>query len=677
MLVQNYIHKKQNNVYKRKLRADVKKIKSFIDEYKSYSDKELKIAYTETEDKLKVYALGYIAIERLLGLSLHDVQLLGALCLADNKIAEMKTGEGKTVTSCLPVLYMSKFGQVHVCTVNEYLANRDRNILEPVYSFFGVTSAMNFQADSTTVKLYNYEQDIVYGTANAFGFDYLTDNMAHSYEYYKCKKNRHFALIDEVDLVLIDEARTPLVIGQPDESDPTYAQYIDRIVKKLKDNDYEVDLKHKTVNLTESGLAALKKHLPDLYTDVKLTHFVHQALLANFLYKKDVDYTLVLKDGEWLVAIIDTFTGRLQPDRRFSKDLHQALEAKHGVKIQTETSTAATITLQNYFKMYDYLAGMSGTAHEEQEEFRKVYNLEVIEIETNLPYTREDYYVLANSLKEKHTKILDKIIEYHNKNYPILIGTTSVEESETISELLTKNKLRHVVLNAKQDENEAEIISKAGRKGAITISTNMAGRGTDIKADEDYPLVVIATQFNESSRIDNQLKGRTSRQGAYGITVTFFCNEDDIFKRTSSTMRKLIFKSDVKMIAVKMQKELESMSYSSRQASLKYDNVIQKQRNAVYDKRFKILCAESLDELNSLISDYNYIATNLEQDKQFVLYSIDKAWKEHIKQIDNLREIIGWCAQSKNPFVFYQNEALKMYKHFNDDVRNILQNIER
>ena len=674
MLVQNYIHKKQNNIYKAKLRAEVKKIKQLVKEYTKYTDQELKITFAKTDDKLTIYALGYVAIERLLGLSLHDVQLIGALCLTDNKIAEMKTGEGKTVTSCLPALYMSKFGQVHVCTVNEYLANRDRNILEPVYSFFGVTSAMNFQSDSLPVKLESYEQNIVYGTANTFGFDYLTDNMTHRYEYYKCKQKRFFALIDEVDLVLIDEARTPLIIGQPDDSNPTYAQYIDSIVKKLKAEDYEVDLKHKTVNLTESGLAELKKHLPALYTDTSVTHFVHQALLANYYYKKDVDYTLVLQDGEWIVAIIDTFTGRLQPDRRFAKDLHQALEAKHNVKIQTETSTAATITLQNYFKMYEHLAGMSGTAHEEQEEFRSVYNLEVISIETNLPYRREDNYILATSMKDKLQKIYDTIIEYHEKEYPILVGTISVRESEIISEMLKEHKLKHVVLNAKQDADEAEIISHAGEKGAITISTNMAGRGTDIKAE--LPLVVIATQFNESSRIDNQLKGRTSRQGADGITYTFFCEEDEIFKRTNKTLRKMIFRSDVKMLATRLQKELESISYSSRQASLKYDNVIQRQRAAVYAKRFKILCAETLDELNELISEYDYTATNLENDKLVILSVIDKTWKQHIKAVDDLKEIIGWCAQSKNPFVFYQNEALKLYKNFNDDVKNALQYVK-
>lgn len=706
--IKKYIYDRQNKKYVSKLKKNVKNIRNYITEYERLSDEMLVHCFYEVVKEVnkemrmeKCFAIGTVAIERIKGLKLYDVQLQGAITLYEGKIAEMKTGEGKTITSVLPALLRSMTGQVHICTVNKYLAQRDKEAMEPIYNFFGRSVALNLQEDTRGLKKEHYKADIVYSTGSTLGFDYLYDNMVQKYEDKCCSdKDRYFALIDEVDLILIDEARTPLIIGAPFKVDNEKIKFVDTVVKSITPDDYKVDREHQAVFLTESGENVLAERLgvDSLFTEenINLLHLVHQSLMANYYYRKDIDYTIINHKGENRVVIIDTYTGRIQPDRRFSNGLHQALEAKHSdeCEIKDETKTTATITLQNFFRLYDNLAGMSGTAHEEREEFAQVYNLQVVEIETNKPSQREDKTPSMEITKdEKWQSILNKVKEYHNLGYPILIGTASVEDSEAFSRILIANKLEHTVLNAKQDKSEAEVISKAGRKNAITIATNMAGRGTDILTEsEDHPLVVIVTELNESSRIDNQLKGRTSRQGAKGITETILSAEDSIFDRStlSDKLKKIRQGTDassklIHILTTTVQTELEGANTESRKQALKYDDIIREQRTLFYKSRDKVLLTNDVDDLESILR-----TVKLDEDRvselrdrglfkeaellqHFILYSMDKAWVEHIDRLDSLKNAIGWRGQSgHNPFIIYQNEAQKLYDELPNKIKNTM-----
>lgn len=525
--IKKYIYKKHNEKTIAVLKKQVILIRKYIKKYNKYSDSLLKSAFETISRNLndnnrieKCFALGYIAIERIKGLKLYDVQLQGALALYKGKIAEMKTGEGKTITGFLPALLRATEGQVHICTVNEYLAKRDKEYLEPLFNFFNLTVALNEPTDPKYIKKEHYNRNVIFGTGSTFGFDYLYDNMIQRLSDRCCTNDkRFFALIDEIDLILIDEARTPLIIGAPFANNIQEILFVDRLVKKLTTDDYIVDQENWCCYLTATGEEKIIQMLKidDLYGEkyIYLLHLIYQALTANYLYKQDIDYAIINHEGTMKLCIIDTYTGRIQPDRRFSNGLHQALEAKHSdlVEIREETKTTATITLQNFFKLYKHLSGMSGTAHEEQDEMSQIYNLQVVEIETNKPSKRVDNPPSLEITKhDKWIKILNKVIEYHKKEFPILIGTASVEDSEELSAIFKKNNLPHTVLNAKQDKLEAEIISKAGYKSSITIATNMAGRGTDIVTESSkHPLVVFVTELNESSRIDNQQKSRRTR----------------------------------------------------------------------------------------------------------------------------------------------------------------------
>ena len=716
MSIKNKLTNIHNNRIKNNYRNIVLEIRSKQLELKDKSDEDLKILFKnaiengkiendgfyDKETVITTFAIGTIVIERKLGLALYDVQLMGSLALYYGNIAEMKTGEGKTVTSVLPILIQATRGQVHVCTVNEYLCERDQKLNEPVYSFFDYKSTFNKQTDKREVKQKNYHADIIYATASTFGFDYLNDNMVMRAEDRINQKPRHFALIDEADLILIDEARTPLIIGSPFENSTHEILLVDNWIKNLKENDdFTKDMKNKSVSLTEKGEEKLAKlSNKDLYSEenVFLLHLVYQSLIANFVYIKDVDYTIIKANHQKKVVIIDSYTGRIQADRRFTQGLHQALEAKHskeGVKIAEETKTIATITLQRFFRLYSKLAGMTGTGHEERDELMSVYGLNVIEIETNKPMRREEKpVVIYLNKKAKWENVANKIEEYNKLGYPILVGTVSVEDSEEFANYLKEKKLNFKLLNAKQDKNEAEIIEKAGKKGSITIATNMAGRGTDIKTeDPEIPLVVFITEINESSRIDNQLKGRTSRQGARGIIETHLSGDDSIFLKTkTSGTFKLIAQSpltnpkQIQRLCYSIQEELEGLMSSSRQSALKYDDVINEQRSRFYHSRDKVLDATSSKEFETFAESMgiskNKIIKSVENHseeakinilRQAFLLSMDVNWVKHIDSLDTLKSAIGWRAQSgHNPTIIYQNEASELYNDLLRDIKNSL-----
>ena len=607
--------------------------------------------------------------KRKLNMRHFDVQMLGGVVLHEGKIAEMKTGEGKTLVATLPVYLNAIDGRgVHVVTVNDYLAKRDTQWMGPIYNFLGLSVGaiqhdVSFLYDpsyrSTDKRLDflrpcsrqdAYLADITYGTNNEYGFDYLRDNMKYELSDY-CQRELNYAIVDEVDSILIDEARTPLIISGPSEESTDKYYKIDKIIPKLqKDTDYTIDEKAKTAILTEEGNIRVERLLGagNLYDpeNIELVHHVLQALKAYTLFKKDVDY--VVKEGE--VLIVDEFTGRLMPGRRWSDGLHQAVEAKEGVKIESENQTLATITFQNYFRMYNKLAGMTGTADTEAEEFAKIYNLEVMVIPTNQPMVRSDYPdTVYKSETGKFNAVITEIEDLHTKGQPILVGTISIEKSETLSLLLKKKGIPHSVLNAKYHEKEAEIISQAGRSGAVTIATNMAGRGTDIvlggnteglareilrdktdytdeewkqalmkaadvcKIDREKVLSaggfhILGTERHEARRIDNQLRGRSGRQGDPGSSRFYLSLEDDLMRifgsdRISGLMDKLGMDEDMpienKMVTKAIenaQKRVEAHNFDIRKHLLEYDDVMNKQRTEIYSFRKEILQGESLKE---------------------------------------------------------------------------------
>ncbi|MCI8545454.1 MAG: preprotein translocase subunit SecA [Bacilli bacterium] len=576
--------------------------------------KRLKDGETLEDIKVEAFAVAREAAFRVIGEKPFYVQILGGLAIHYGNIAEMKTGEGKTLTCTLPAYLNALTGEgVHVITVNEYLAGRDAEWMGNIYRFLGLTVGVNYRELTPSEKKEVYNCDITYSTNNEIGFDYLRDNMVVKAQD-RVQRPLNFAIVDEVDSVLIDEARTPLIISGGYMKSANLYIDTDKFVKKLKENDgYIYDEKTKSVILDEKGIGEAEKifHVDNLY-DIKntnLVHFINQALRANYSMKRDFDY--VVKDGE--VVIVDQFTGRLMQGRTYSEGLHQAIEAKEGVQIQEETKTLATITFQNLFRMYKKLSGMTGTAKTEEEEFRDIYNMYVICIPTNKPVIRTDYGDLIFATAQgKYKAIVEEIEERHKIGQPVLVGTVAVETSELISSMLKKKKIPHEVLNAKNNAREAEIIAKAGEKGAVTIATNMAGRGTDIKLTDEVKdlggLAVIGTERHESRRIDNQLRGRSGRQGDPGFSQFCVSFEDELMvrfgtDRAKTLLAKVGFDGEAsirnKMLSNSMeqaQKRVEGNNFDMRKTLLEYDDVINRQREIIYERRNEILDSESIHE---------------------------------------------------------------------------------
>ncbi len=744
--------------------------------------------------------------KRVLGMRHFDVQLIGGVVLHEGKIAEMKTGEGKTLVATLSVYLNALDGRgVHVVTVNDYLAKRDAQWMGPIYNFLGLSVGV-IQHDSSFIydPLYHsedrrlqylrpvdrkqaYNADITYGTNNEFGFDYLRDNMKYDVNDY-VQRELNYAIVDEVDSILIDEARTPLIISGPSEESTDKYYRIDRIIPKLRrDEDYTIDEKAKTAILTEDGNTKVERLLGvgNLYdpANMDLVHHVNQALRAHTLFKKDVDY--VVKDNE--VIIVDEFTGRLMPGRRWSDGLHQAIEAKEGVKIASENQTLATITFQNYFRMYRKLAGMTGTADTEAEEFAKIYNLDVVVIPTNKPMIRIDNPdVIYKTVRAKFDAVVDEIEDCYRRGQPVLVGTISIEKSEYLSSLLKKRKIPHSVLNAKYHEREAEIIAQAGRSGAVTIATNMAGRGTDIVlggnpegiaremlkdkknyTDEDYRealekakglckkdrekvisaggLHILGTERHEARRIDNQLRGRSGRQGDPGSSRFYLSLEDDLMRifgsdRISGLMGRLgmdesqpIEHKWVTKAVENAQKKVEAHNFEIRKHLLEYDDVMNKQRAEIYSFRREILLAEGLRErviemaeevLEDIISthcpedryseewdikglrdaiygqfsvypevsggDRDELRQRLGQEirkayeekekeigfemlrhleKIVMLQVVDSQWKDHLLNMDHLKEGIGLRGYGqRDPLVEYKKEAFEAFTEVSERI---------
>ena len=594
------------------------------EEYSKLSDDELKAKTQEFKKELEegkeldelivpAFATAREAAYRVIGEKPYYVQILGGLALHFGNIAEMKTGEGKTLTETMPTYLNALTGKgVHVVTVNEFLAKRDSEWMGNIYRFLGLTVGLNLRELSAKEKQEAYQADVTYSTNNEIGFDYLRDNMVVQADK-RVQRPLNYCIVDEVDSILIDEARTPLIIsGGGMQSNNLYID-ADRAVKKLKETeDFVVDAKTRSVSLTEDGSKKIEKifNLKNLYDldNTALVHHLTQALKANYGFKKDVDY--VVQDDK--VIIVDQFTGRLMQGRQFSEGLHQAIEAKEGVTINTETKTMATITFQNLFRMYNKLSGMTGTAKTEEEEFRSIYNMYVIQIPTNKPVIREDLADLVYATqKAKYKAIINTVKEIHATGRPILIGTISVEANELLSSLLKKAGLKHEVLNAKNHEREAEIIAKAGEKNAITLATNMAGRGTDIKLGEGVRelggLCVIGTERHESRRIDNQLRGRAGRQGDPGMSQFFVSFEDDLMRRFGTDRIKNMLESmGVGDQAIRSkaltrsiesaQKKVEGNNYDIRKSLLDYDNVLNEQREIIYARRNEILDMDSIHD---------------------------------------------------------------------------------
>lgn len=586
-------------------------LRAKTDEFKSRLAQGSELADIQVE----AFAVVREAAKRVLGMYPFRVQIMGAAALHEGNISEMKTGEGKTLTSTMPVYLNAITGKgVHVVTVNEYLASRDAAEMGQLYNFLGLTVGLNLNSLNKDEKRQAYEADITYSTNNELGFDYLRDNMV-LYKEEHVQRPLYFAVIDEVDSILIDEARTPLIIsGQAGKSAQLYKQSNAFVRALRKDEDFSYDESTKGVVLTESGIEKVEKafgidNLFDL-THVRLNHAINQSLKAHASMFNDVDY--VVQDGD--VVIVDSFTGRLMKGRRYSDGLHQAIEAKEGLEIQNESMTMATITFQNYFRMYDKLSGMTGTAKTEEEEFRNIYNMNVIVIPTNRVIGRDDRAdLIYASMEGKYKAVAEEIAERNKNGQPVLVGTVAIETSEIISTLLTKHGIRHNVLNAKNHEREAEIISTAGHKGAVTIATNMAGRGTDIKLGEGVievgGLAVIGTERHESRRIDNQLRGRSGRQGDPGITQFYLSMEDDLMRRFGSdNMRAMMSRlgmDDSQPIQSKMvtravesaQKRVEGNNFDARKRLLQYDDVLRQQREIIYKERLEVLETDNMRAL--------------------------------------------------------------------------------
>lgn len=665
------------------LHATVEKINSLEDSMKRLTDEELsaKTAYfrqllsngSSLDDILpEAFAAVREASVRTIGLRHFDVQLLGGAVLHNGKIAEMKTGEGKTLAATLPLYLNALDGKgCHLVTVNDYLAKRDSEWMGPIYRFLGLTVGTVLNDMGYQQKKEAYSCDITYGTNNEFGFDYLRDNMATSID--QCvQRGMNYAIVDEVDNILIDEARTPLIIsGMLDEDIQQYFR-ADQIARKLqKVSDFTTDEKTKNAVLTEAGIKKVEKllNLSSLYDieNMDLAHSITASLKAHHLFNRDIDY--IIKDGE--IIIVDEFTGRLMTGRRYSEGLHQAIEAKEAVKIRSESQTLATITFQNYFRLYNKLAGMTGTAMTEEAEFGKIYKLEVVEIPTHKNMIRKDFSdVIYKSKKEKFTAIANEIVELHKTGHPVLVGTISIENSELLSGILKRRGTPHHVLNAKYHEKEAEIIAKAGQKGAVTIATNMAGRGTDIVLGDGVAgfggLRIIGSERHESRRIDNQLRGRSGRQGDPGSSRFYVSLEDDLMRmfgsdRIKGIMERLgmeegtpIEHNLISKAIENAQRKVEQYHFSIRKQILEYDDVMNKQREAIYSLRRRIL--EGADLKDKILEMTGYISDYLVQAYTSPKMRVENWDLDALKK--EISEIIPVDANALDPGPFKKQEEL-------------------
>lgn len=611
------------------------------------------------------FAITREAAKRTLNMRHFDVQLIGAMALHDGRIAEMKTGEGKTLVATLASALNALTGQsVHIVTVNDYLANRDANEMRPLYEFLGYSVGVITASVSEEERLAMYACDIVYGTNNEFGFDYLRDNMKYDLAQ-KVQKSHSYAIVDEVDSILIDEARTPLIISGPVNRKMEHYTTADSVAKQMKvEEDFTIDEKNRVILITEDGIKKAEKlfKIENLYSieNASLSHHLDQALKANFLFFKDQDY--VIQEGE--VVIVDEFTGRLSQGRRFSEGLHQALEAKEKVAIKEESQTLADITFQNYFRLYSKLSGMTGTAQTEASEFLQIYNLEVVSIPTNLPVQRKDLNdLIYKSEREKFNAVLAKITELYAKGQPVLVGTASIEKSELLHNLLKQAKIPHTVLNAKQHTKESEIIKDAGLKGSVTIATNMAGRGVDIKIDEEVRalggLYIIGTERHESRRIDNQLRGRSGRQGDPGVSQFYLSLEDGLLRifgsdKLKGIMERLGLKEGehiesglVTRSVQNAQKKVENLHFESRKHLLEYDDVANEQRKSVYKFRDELLdssfdMSERVEQnrLSALQECLDQAQINAQGDMQATLQALEQILQEEFGY-QNLRQELG------------------------------------
>ncbi len=747
----------QNERYLKKLQPQVRAINALEPEMQGLDDAQMRERIEKWRKELsnggdvdrllpEVFALVREASWRALGLRHFDEQLIGGIVLHQGRIAEMKTGEGKTLVATLPLVLNALTGKgAHVITVNDYLAQRDAEWMGQVYNFLGLSVGVVTNEQDDEQRKEAYAADITYGTNNEFGFDYLRDNMKF-YSDQLVQRELHYAIVDEVDSILIDEARTPLIISGPsDENTSMYAE-IDRIIPYLKrEEDFNVDEKAKSVSLTDEGVQKCEDILEvgNLFDpqNISYQHHILQALKAHNLFSRDVDY--IVKDDQ--VIIVDEFTGRLMPGRRFSEGLHQALEAKENVEVEAENQTLASITFQNYFRMYDKLAGMTGTADTEAVEFKQIYNLDVAVIPTHEPMIRVDHPdMVYRTQDEKYKAIAEEIRGLYNKGQPVLVGTTSIENSEKLAGMLKKMRVPHEVLNAKQHEKEAQIIASAGEKGRVTIATNMAGRGTDIVLGEGVRelggLHILGTERHESRRIDNQLRGRAGRQGDPGSSRFYLALDDDLLRlfgseRISGLMDKMGMDEgqaiENKMISRAIenaQRRVEGHNFEIRKQLLEYDDVMNQQREVIYAQRKEIMQADDLvDLLDEFIDDLladiyspleesgkgkgevdqetkHLIASRLEEvfdlnrkalEKElisreeasrrvrakleklkadagdyyhevvrfFLLENLDKNWKEHLLNMDHLKEGIGLRGLAqKDPKQEYKREGFDMFQ---------------
>lgn len=752
----------------RKLAPVIAKINSLEPEMQVKSDNQLKaqtslfknrVEQSESLDDILPEAFATVreASVRTLEMRHFDAQLIGGLVLHQGKIAEMKTGEGKTLAATLPAYLNAIFGKgVHIITVNDYLAKRDTEWMGNIYQFLGLSVGTILHGLDDDQRKKEYGSDITYGTNNEFGFDYLRDNMKFEGESI-VQGDLNFAIVDEVDSILVDEARTPLIISGPAEKSTHLYYHVNGIIPCLKqDEDFTVDEKARTAVLTEGGVANAENILKvdNLFDPkyIELLHHINQALKAHALFKRDVDY--IIKDGG--VVIVDEFTGRLMPGRRYSEGLHQALEAKENVKIENENQTLATITFQNYFRIYDKLAGMTGTADTEAAEFKKIYDLDVMVIPTNKPMIRIDYPdVIYKSKKEKYEAALDEIGALHEKGQPVLVGTISIDVSESLSKKLGKRGIKHTVLNAKNHKGEAEIIAMAGQKGAVTISTNMAGRGTDIVLGDGVVelggLHILGTERHESRRIDNQLRGRSGRQGDQGSSRFFLALEDDLLRifggeRITGIMEKLgmedgepIEHNLISKAIENAQRKVEGHNFGIRKQLLEYDDVMNQQREVIYKQRREALSGKSLkgaieemidekaEDFADLFTDekvlpeewdfkgldkavfkqFNFrlkidkttvdgltksglsrlISDNVlkiyreresvigdeecrELERIVMLQTVDNLWKDHLLNMDHLKEGIGLRGYAQqDPLLIYKKEGFEMFNEMVSSVK--------
>ncbi|MBE9521486.1 MAG: preprotein translocase subunit SecA [Proteobacteria bacterium] len=740
------------------LEPDVQKLDDAAIVAKTVAYKE-RAAKGESLDSLlpEAFAVTREAAKRVIGERHYDVQLIGGVVLHQGNIAEMKTGEGKTLCSTLAVYLNALSGKgVHVVTVNDYLARRDAEWMGEIYRFLGLTTGTILHGKTDQERKDSYNADVTYGTNNEFGFDYLRDNMKFDMKDF-CQRDFNFAIVDEVDSILVDEARTPLIISGPADISTELYNQVDTLIPRFKkDEDYNLDEKSRTVSMTEEGVALGEKLLKidNLYDpqNIEYLHHLNQALKAHLLFQRDVDY--LVKDGE--VLIVDEFTGRTMPGRRFSDGLHQALEAKENVKIEGENQTLASITFQNYFRMYDKLAGMTGTADTEAPEFKKIYDLDVVIIPTYKDMIRDDYPdVIYKNINAKYRAIVNETKALHEKGQPVLVGTISIDVSEKISNMLKKAGVKHSVLNAKHHEKEAEIIAEAGQRGKVTIATNMAGRGTDIKLGEGVAdlggLHILGTSRHESRRIDNQLRGRSGRQGDHGSSRFYLSLEDDLLRifgsdRISGIMEKLGMEEDdpiehgmISKAIENAQRKVEGHNFDIRKHLLEYDDVMNEQRKEVYGYRLEVLgsqdvksiiedmigvemegVAQELYQEKVLSADWDWQAINerlqgvlgfipewQDADKQdltfdsfmeklqeiaeqayaaqeetigaeglrylervILLQIVDTHWKEHLLNLDHLKEGIGLRGYGqKNPLQEYKKEGFEMFSAMIETIR--------